>query len=115
MRKFPLAAFYRDVDGQPIDMNRYFAAKAAGDSCRAYGIRDGAVVLAAGFDQTSGHLEPGQIVIINSVKEDGTRPHRFRCVESVDESGVVHFVASGRQFKPKPLSDILGTVKYVST
>lgn len=115
VRRFPLAAFYKDVDGNPIDLSQAILAKATGSSCLKFGIRDGAVVIAQEFDGSQEELTPGQLVIINSPREDGSRPQRFRCVDHVDGAGLVHFVASDRAFKAKPLEDIIGKVTHVSS
>ncbi len=115
VRRFPLAAFYKDVDGNPIDLSQAILAKATGSSCLKFGIRDGAVVIAKEFDASHDELTPGQLVIINSPREDGSRPQRFRCVHHVDGDGLVHFVASDRSFKAKPLEDVIGKVTHVSS
>lgn len=113
--RFPLAGLYRDTDGNRIDLRNSIIAKATGKSCECYGIADGAVVVAEKFDASASGLDAGDIVIINSPVADGSRPQRFRCVESVSDDGWVQFAPTDRDFKSKPLSDVLAKVAFVST
>ena len=91
VRRFPLAAFYKDVDGNPIDLSQAILAKATGSSCLKFGIRDGAVVVAKQFDPAQDELPPGQLVIINSVAmawfilspaTDRSRPSRWKTLSA---------------------------------
>lgn len=111
-RKFPLAWFYRDTDGNALDSDNSFVAKVSGSSCECVGIRNGTVVVAQKFDSYDEELSNGDVVIINSEKADGSRPHRFRRIVSV-EAGIAHFASEARQLKSKPLSDIIGVVTHV--
>jgi hypothetical protein len=114
-RFFPFAGFYRDMEGKALDLTDSNIAKVTGDSCEWLGIRDGNVVVYRNFDSANDKPRAGEIVIINSEK-DGKRPHRFRCVESVEPSGMVKFLPHGRrELKPKPINDIIGVVTHVRT
>jgi hypothetical protein len=115
-RRFPLAALYRDTSGQPIDIKGKFLGLVKGDSCVAYGLRDGDIVIAKQFCDFSLHtVQAGDLVIINSVRPDDSHPLRFRKVRGVCDNQVDFYDDPSGALNRKPLSDVMARVESVGS
>lgn len=118
-RRFPLASLYRDAAGQPIDLENKLIGLIKGDSGGEYGLRDGDVIIAKTLSaEEQQHLQPDQLVVIDSPLDDGTKPYRMRKIRSVADGMVVFYddpfaKANNQPLNSKPASDVVAKLEFV--
>ena len=113
-KRVAFAKLLRDDQGNKIDMTDRMLAVARGGSCGAHGVPDGATVVVDKFGDNVPKLSSGDIVVIDSITEFGTKPMRFRAIKHV-EGDIAHFHddQKGRPLNSKPVTDIIGRAVFV--
>ena len=114
-RRFPMAAFFKDINGKRIPMDNKVIGVAKGDSAVKHGITDRATVLADILDSDAKRkVSPGTVVIIDAETLEKASRRRFRVIKSNDGKNVSFEDNNGKVFDPRPVSDLYATVTHVA-